>query len=284
MSSNTRQILVFLALATFLSLPADILAAHMHSMNAMTSRLLMASPSFAALLTCCIFQIDRKSLGWRWPERRWLLISFWLPALSVLPIYLAVWVAISGSFNFHSFADDTARSYNLGQWPLLGTFGVGLPLLATIGILSSAVWALGEELGWRGFLFPRLAQGVGFTKASFLSGLIWAAWHFPSMVWGDYNAGTNPSFALVCFTLGILGFSFAIGWLRLRSKSVWPCVLLHASHNLFVQGIFDPITASVGRAHYITTEFGIGAPVVGAVIGVYFWSRRRELGTEAVDR
>ena len=49
-----------------------------------------------------------------------------------------------------------------------------------------------------------------------------------------------------------------MGYLRLRSGSIWPCVLLHASHNTFVQGIYDPLTSPVGAAKYITSEFGAG--------------------------
>ncbi len=52
-----------------------------------------------------------------------------------------------------------------------------------------------------------------------------------------------------------------MGYLRTRSSSLWPWVILHATHNTFIQGIFDPLTASSGWAKYITTEFGIGLVV-----------------------
>ena len=50
---------------------------------------------------------------------------------------------------------------------------------------------------------------------------------------------------------------------------LWPCVLLHATHNTFVQGLFDPLTSSTGWAKYTTTEFGAGlalAMVVAATV------------------
>lgn len=40
-----------------------------------------------------------------------------------------------------------------------------------------------------------------------------------------------------------------------------PCALLHASHNTFVQGIFDPMTANVGASRLVTTEFGCGLAI-----------------------
>jgi uncharacterized protein len=146
---------------------------------------------------------------------------------------------------------------------------VGLPLLFTVSVLFEAGWALAEELGWRGFLFPRLHQRFGFHGACLISGLLWAVWHFPEIVWTDFNPGTNTIFALCCFTIMVVALSYIMGYLRLRSASLWPCVLLHATHNNFIQGLFDPLTASVGRAKYITTEFGAGlaiAMVIAATV------------------
>jgi hypothetical protein len=60
-----------------------------------------------------------------------------------------------------------------------------------------------------------------------------------------------------------------MGYLRVRSGSIWPCVLLHATHNTFIQGIFDPLTAPVGWAKYITTEFGAGLAITVALAFVY---------------
>jgi membrane protease YdiL (CAAX protease family) len=88
-----------------------------------------------------------------------------------------------------------AGAYGLGRWPALGTFGVALLLLFTITVIGTAVWALGEELGWRWFLFPRLQQQFGFHGACLISGVIWAVWHFPELLWADYNAGTIAVFA-----------------------------------------------------------------------------------------
>lgn len=50
--------------------------------------------------------------------------------------------------------------------------------------------------------------------------------------------------------------------------------MLHASHNLFVQAIFDRMTAPAGRARYITTGFGFGMVLTVAATALYFWTRR----------
>jgi membrane protease YdiL (CAAX protease family) len=99
------------------------------------------------------------------------------------------------------------------------------------------------------------------------------------LLFADYNAGTNPAYALVCFTLMVLAASFIWGWLRLKSGSLWTSTILHASHNLFIQAIFDRMTAPVGRTLYITTEFGAGLVLTMGAVALYFWSRRGEVSS-----
>jgi membrane protease YdiL (CAAX protease family) len=173
--------------------------------------------------------------------------------------------------------------YGLESWPALGTFGVALPLLFTITVIGTMVWALGEELGWRGFLFPRLQEQFGFNGACLISGGIWAVWHYPGLLWADYNAGTNPAFAIGCFTVMVVAMAYIMGFLRVRSKSIWPCVLLHATHNTFVQALFDALTAPVGAAKYITTEFGAGLAMMMICAAILLLKRDRRAQRPAMD-
>jgi len=105
--------------------------------------------------------------------------------------------------------------------------------------------------------------------------LIWAAWHVPELLWTDFSPGTNPVFFLTCFTVMVTALAYIMGYLRMRSGSLWPCVLLHATHNTFIQGIFDPLTAGVGWAKYITTEFGAGLAVTMVVAATVIVSTGR---------
>jgi membrane protease YdiL (CAAX protease family) len=256
-----RQIWLFLALVCVFSLAADTLRINVDHQSPMLDRFSMWGPGFAAAITCRICGIGIGMLGWHWPRPRWLALSYLVPLLYAAPVYLLTWLFIPDSFALDTFMTSVAGSYNLASWKVFGSFAVGIPLLLTVGMMSGVTWALGEELGWRGFLFPRLMARFGFKGACLIGGLIWAVWHYPGLIWGHYNAGTNPVFAVTCFTAAVLAMSFISGWLRLRSQSVWPSVLLHASHNLFVQAIFDPLTANTGLARYTTTEFGAGLAI-----------------------
>ena len=147
-------------------------------------------------------------------------------------------------------------------------------------MIRSCSSALGEEIGWRGFLVPQLAQRYSFTVTALISGAVWSLWHYPVLIFADYNAGTPTWYGLTCFTVMVVSISFVFAWLRLKSGSLWTGVLLHASHNLFIQGFFDPLTTNAGRTRYIIGEFGAGLALVSIVFAIYFWTRREEVRSQ----
>jgi len=59
--------------------------------------------------------------------------------------------------------------------------------------------------------------------------------------------------------------------------SLWTAAILHASHNIFIQGIFDPLTRDTGFTTYITTEFGVGLAVAAIIIAVIFRRQRASI-------
>ncbi len=271
-----KSVWLFLFFLLAFSAAAYALVVHSHHETAALSRFLMWSPGAAALCTCWVLRIPVGTLGWHWPAWRFLRLSYFLPLLYAAPVYLFTWLVVPGAFALRSFEAVMVVPYGLEHWPALGTFGVALPLLFTITVMGTMVWALGEELGWRGFLFPRLQEQFGFNGACLISGGIWAVWHYPGLLWADYNAGTNPAFAIGCFTVMVVAMAFIMGFLRVRSQSIWPCVLLHATHNTFVQGLFDALTAPVGMAKYITTEFGTGLAMMMICAAILLLRERRE--------
>jgi uncharacterized membrane protein YciS (DUF1049 family) len=52
---------------------------------------------------------------------------------------------------------------------------------------------------------------------------------------------------------------------------------LHASHNLFVQSVFDAMTLDFGLSPYLTTEFGAGLAIAYLLVALYYWRRRGEV-------
>jgi hypothetical protein len=118
---------------------------------------------------------------------------------------------------------------------------------------------------------------TSFTKTALISGIIWAAWHMPAIFLADYNSGvTSKLYAAIMFAVMIIATSFAYAWLRLQSGSLWPAVLLHASHNQLIQGIFDKLTGNTSATPYIIGEFGVGLAVTSIVVAYIFWRMKRD--------
>ena len=75
----------------------------------------------------------------------------------------------------------------------------------------------------------------------------------------------------------VLAISFIFAYMRLKSGSLWSAALLHASHNLYVQSIFTPLTHKSCNIAWFFDEFGVVLPIVTIVFAIFFWSRRGQL-------
>jgi uncharacterized protein len=67
----------------------------------------------------------------------------------------------------------------------------------------------------------------------------------------------------------------------LKSGSLWTATLLHASHNLYIQGILTPLTRDTGKTAWFIDEFGLFVPLITVAFAIYFWNRRHELTENA---
>ena len=92
-------------------------------------------------------------------------------------------------------------------------------------------------------------------------------WHFPLIIAGMYKPGTPMWYKLPMFTVEILAITAILTLLRVKSKSVWPAAIFHASHNYFDQSIFEPLTISANRT-FFTGETGIITAVVMVLFAI----------------
>jgi membrane protease YdiL (CAAX protease family) len=98
-------------------------------------------------------------------------------------------------------------------------------------LLFTVTLSLGEELGWRGYLLPRLLD-LGRRRALVVTGLVWAVWHLPLIFLTPlYHADGNRWLVVPLFVATIVAGSFVFGYLRLWTGSVWPAAIAHSAHN-----------------------------------------------------
>jgi membrane protease YdiL (CAAX protease family) len=93
--------------------------------------------------------------------------------------------------------------------------------------------ALAEEIAWRGFLQPRFVRRYGLARGIFLVGVVWGAFHF---FW-DFNSHMTAQaigIRLVGRLIGTICLSYALAWLTIRSESILPAAVAHASYNAFL--------------------------------------------------
>ncbi len=173
-----------------------------------------------------------------WPMRPakrviWLMVAGWLvpPLLVGLGILLSAALGfVQLDLTFAAFAAELEKAVPAGT-PLPPVQVIVFAQLAMIpvGGLFNSLFAFGEELGWRGWLLPAL-RPLGTWPALILSGVIWGAWHSPVILLG-YNFGRTDLTGVLLMIGGCVAWGILLGWLRLRSASVWPAVIAHGSLN-----------------------------------------------------
>ena len=102
-------------------------------------------------------------------------------------------------------------------------------LAFTLAPFINVLFALGEELGWRGFLLPHLLP-LGQWKAILISGIIWGIWHAPAIVQG-LNYPGYPILGIFMMIIFCVLLGTICSWLYLNTKSPWVAALAHGSIN-----------------------------------------------------
>ncbi|MBZ0304114.1 MAG: CPBP family intramembrane metalloprotease [Anaerolineae bacterium] len=175
------------------------------------------APLLVSLLLRAITR-DWSDLG-RKPAIRQNLI-WYIVSLLAYPVTMVL-AAISGALTSVSAFTE----FSLGQF--LQIMLTSLPFFF--------IFAIFEEVGWRGYLAPKLASlGLNRYIAAALVAVVWASWHLPyirDFTW-DYTSESLVIF-IPRFYLATFAFSLVFGEIRSITGTFWPAVLMHAIGNAF---------------------------------------------------
>lgn len=142
----------------------------------------------------------------------------------------------------------------------------------TSGFTVNAVFALGEEYGWRGVLADELAP-LGPARSTLLTGVLWGLWHVPLIVLG-FNFGPQWGAGMAAMVVFCLALSPLLRWGRVQTGSVLAPAVLHGGFNgmsglmvLLISGASPLMAPPVGL---------VGAAAVGCsfLLGWRFGPRR----------
>lgn len=216
--------------------------------------LLSYSPALAALITRVSLGEGFKDISFglrgKWVAQAMLIGWLW-PVLCGTVTYGLAWIAGFTRFQWTSVGSPYGSwgpenllglsIYRMSPWAGFIVRLLACLLFAFAGCLQS----LGEELGWRGYMLTRLFDAK-IPLPVFWNGLVWGLWHIPYFVFltSSRDLPERRSISLFFFVAGTIAGAYLLSYLRLRSGSIWPAVLAHASGNVVFLWAFDGFTSA----------------------------------------
>ena len=206
----------------------------------------MYAPALAVLLAGGKF----RSMGWKPRIRkniRPILIAWFAPLLLTAvgaSLYFLIFpghFVLTGEYMIASGAEEA-----LSQMEAQGVSFLTYFLISIIGCITYApainvFVALGEEIGWRGFLYPQLKTRFGRKKGWILGGIIWGAWHWPLICLIGYEYGTAtgnakgyigaPIVGMLLFCVITVGLGILHDRLYEKSRCIWVPAIFHGAVN-----------------------------------------------------
>jgi membrane protease YdiL (CAAX protease family) len=151
---------------------------------------------------------------------RWRVAPRWYAA-ALAPLLLGA--AVIAGAAFVGDAPSVAELSRMKGVPELGWVAVAVIVLVIDGF--------GEEIGWRGFAWPRLRETRSMVRAAALLTIPWALWHVP-LVWIDSGLHNFAPVAFPGFVLSLFAGCVVLGWLFDKTGSVAVVALWHTMLNM----------------------------------------------------
>ena len=191
------------------------------------------------------------------------LVAWMLPVVMVL-LTLVVNALVPGcEFNTDMSAMVLADSVTEEQREMLALFmNPAVVIMITIvsgllaGVTINAVFAFGEEYGWRNYLVDVLREQK-FVCASILIGIVWGLWHFPLILLGHNYPQHSVAGVFMMVVFCVLA-SFIETYIVIKTKSVFPAAIFHGTINavaglnvILIKGGNDLLNGMTGLSGFI---------------------------------
>ena len=235
----------------------------------------MIAPTAAALIVRSRFDEDVR-IDWRRLPLKYLAVALFLMPGTLQAIMLTR-MSLAGPLPWQAWltpqTDGLFYSPESRGWGVLTTEGLvaRMALNAVTGLVVASILAVFEEIGWRGWLLPRLAERVGDRLGIVLTSIIWAGWHVPFGLSGIHHIeGMSPMEVALGVPVGVAASGLILGWLWVRTESIWLVAIAHGAFNNWGQYSFKYMTDfTVPDPGSVAGSGFIGLYVVGIVLLVF---------------
>lgn len=166
-----------------------------------------------------------RNIGISWKVNRWWFVGwFTFPVIALLTLLFTNWIS--------GIDTHTEAMLTLGQSMPVGPAGAtAITLLSGMlaGVTINALFAFGEEVGWRGYLLKQF-EGKNFLTSAIVIGIIWGLWHAPLILLG-HNYPQHPQWGVLMMVVVCIPMSFIIQYFRVKSGSVIVAAIMHGTCN-----------------------------------------------------
>ena len=264
--------------------------------DAVHARMIMAAMMLVPALGVLLVGGKLKDMGWKLKFReniKPLLLAWFAPLLLTALGTALYFLVFPGQLDLSGQAlVENGGAEALEQ---LEAQGVSYPmymLINAIGCVTYAplinmVFALGEEIGWRGFLYPQLKAKLGQEKGWLLGGVIWGVWHWPLIVLIGYEYGFGyvgfPFTGMLLFCVITAAWGILHDVLYEKSGSIWVPAIFHGALNAAATlplAVWRPVSGSVRLLGPAPNGLLAGLPFLLAA-GVLLWRASRGSGEQA---
>jgi membrane protease YdiL (CAAX protease family) len=269
-----RGLAVFFLVLVVVSLPIELDIAR-NGLEMGRFLPLVFVPALASIVARLVMREGFRDISLRLDarSRRGMLHGVLYPIAVGIPAF-----SIAFGFHFVAFAPPTMHPLGFvisGTSPM-ARFAAGGLISLTVGILGMAPLAVGEEIGWRSYLLTRLIQ-ARVRHPVLVTGLVWAMWHAPLVLSGQYNASAYQKISFLLFAITMVSLGSLLARLRLETDSIWPPVVLHASWNSIVVTFLGECTPDKKAAAIWVSEGGIFVSLwMVCVALIVHWAWRHE--------
>jgi membrane protease YdiL (CAAX protease family) len=148
-----------------------------------------------------------------------------------------------------------------------------------VGIAIATILAFTEEIGWRGYLLPRVQALVSKRRAALVVGFLHGMFHVPLMVFTTtYNNIGSRWIVVPTVVATVTAAGVFYAWLRDRSGSVWPVAVAHGTVNALIDGAAYVVVLSPVAFAHTATESGFGTLAATVVVAAVLLVRGRTWG------